>query len=95
MTAWPRSRPSRIGLAGRRRHLRDPQEHLDFRNAIRQIVQERVAPRAAEIDATGEYPWDVRELLAEHDVLGGIRWSFGFATRGRSSGLISGGQPPR
>jgi alkylation response protein AidB-like acyl-CoA dehydrogenase len=47
-----------------------PQEHLDFRDAIRQMVQERIAPRAAEIDASGEYPWDVRELLAEHDILG-------------------------
>jgi alkylation response protein AidB-like acyl-CoA dehydrogenase len=47
-----------------------PQEHLDFRDAIRQIVTDRVAPRAAEIDATAEYPWDVRELFAEHDLLG-------------------------
>src|SRR5207253_7126852 len=37
--------------------------------AIRQIVSERVAPRAAEIDTTGEYPWDIRELFAEHDIL--------------------------
>ena len=37
---------------------------------IRQLARERIAPRAAEIDATGEYPQDVRELLAEHDVLG-------------------------
>jgi acyl-CoA dehydrogenase len=37
---------------------------------IRQIVRERVAPRAAEIDATGEYPWDIRRLFAEHDLLG-------------------------
>ena len=33
-----------------------PQEHLDFRDTIRQIVTERIAPRAAEIDKTGEYP---------------------------------------
>jgi alkylation response protein AidB-like acyl-CoA dehydrogenase len=46
-----------------------PQEHLDFRDTIRQICQERVAPRAAEIDETAEYPRDVRELFAEHDVL--------------------------
>ncbi|HEX2084573.1 MAG TPA: acyl-CoA dehydrogenase family protein [Solirubrobacteraceae bacterium] len=46
-----------------------PQEFLDFRDTIRQIAQERIAPRAAEIDATGEYPWDVRRLLAENDVL--------------------------
>jgi len=47
-----------------------PQELLDFRDTIRQMVTERIAPRAAEIDETGEYPWDVRQLLAEHDVLG-------------------------
>src|SRR3954447_9822951 len=46
-----------------------PQEHLDFRDTIRRICQERVAPRAAEIDETAEYPRDVRELFAEHDVL--------------------------
>src|SRR3954464_2270527 len=46
-----------------------PQDLLDFRAMIRQIADERIRPRAAEIDATGEYPWDVRKLLAEHDVL--------------------------
>jgi alkylation response protein AidB-like acyl-CoA dehydrogenase len=45
-------------------------EQLEFREAIRRIVAERVAPRAAEIDATAEYPWDVRRLFAEHDLLG-------------------------
>jgi alkylation response protein AidB-like acyl-CoA dehydrogenase len=47
-----------------------PQEHKDLRDMIRQVVDERVRPRAAEIDARGEYPWDVRKLLAEHDILG-------------------------
>jgi alkylation response protein AidB-like acyl-CoA dehydrogenase len=46
-----------------------PQEMRDFRETIAKIVDERIRPRAAEIDATGEYPWDVRELLAEHDIL--------------------------
>src|SRR3954468_7664967 len=46
-----------------------PQEHKDFRDTIRQIVDEKVRPRAAEIDATGEYPWDVRKLFAEQDIL--------------------------
>jgi alkylation response protein AidB-like acyl-CoA dehydrogenase len=46
-----------------------PQEHRDFRATIRQIVDEKVRPRAAEIDATGEYPWDVRKLFAEQDIL--------------------------
>ncbi|MBX5470126.1 MAG: acyl-CoA dehydrogenase family protein [Thermoleophilaceae bacterium] len=47
-----------------------PQEVVDFREVIRQIVAERVAPRAAEIDAKAEYPWDIRKLFAEHDLLG-------------------------
>jgi alkylation response protein AidB-like acyl-CoA dehydrogenase len=47
-----------------------PQEFRDFRDAIREMVRERVAPRAAEIDEKAEYPQDVRELFAEHDLLG-------------------------
>ncbi|HEX4345405.1 MAG TPA: acyl-CoA dehydrogenase family protein [Solirubrobacteraceae bacterium] len=47
-----------------------PQELADLRDMIRRLAQERIAPRAAEIDRTAEYPRDVRELLAEHDVLG-------------------------
>jgi alkylation response protein AidB-like acyl-CoA dehydrogenase len=47
-----------------------PREYLDFRDTIRQIARERIAPRAAEIDERAEYPQDLRELLAEHDVLG-------------------------
>ncbi len=47
-----------------------PQEHLDFRDAIRQIAQERVAPRAADIDEKAEYPHDLRELFADHDLFG-------------------------
>jgi alkylation response protein AidB-like acyl-CoA dehydrogenase len=46
-----------------------PQEHKDFRDTIRQIVAERVAPRAADIDRAGEYPWDIRKLFAEQDIL--------------------------
>ncbi len=45
-------------------------EQVEFRDAIRQIVAERVAPRAAEIDAKAEYPWDLRRLFAEHDLFG-------------------------
>jgi alkylation response protein AidB-like acyl-CoA dehydrogenase len=45
-------------------------DQREFRDAIRQIVAERVAPRAAEIDTKAEYPWDIRRLFAEHDLLG-------------------------
>src|SRR6266704_98125 len=37
--------------------------------AIHEIGLERVAPRAAEIDHTGEFPWDMKELLAQQDIL--------------------------
>jgi alkylation response protein AidB-like acyl-CoA dehydrogenase len=51
-------------------HYALPQEFLDFRSTIRKIVTERVAPRAAEIDEQAEYPRDLRELFAEHDLFG-------------------------
>jgi alkylation response protein AidB-like acyl-CoA dehydrogenase len=44
-------------------------EQLSLRKSIHKLVVERIAPRAAEIDATGEFPHDVRELLAENDIL--------------------------
>jgi alkylation response protein AidB-like acyl-CoA dehydrogenase len=47
-----------------------PQEFEDFRETIRKMVVEKVAPRAAEIDAKAEYPQDIRELFASHDLLG-------------------------
>jgi alkylation response protein AidB-like acyl-CoA dehydrogenase len=47
-----------------------PQDYLDFRDTIRQIARERIAPRAGEIDEQASYPHDLRALLAEHDVLG-------------------------
>jgi alkylation response protein AidB-like acyl-CoA dehydrogenase len=45
-----------------------PTEFADFRATIRQIVRERVAPRAKDVDADAEYPWDIRELFAAHDM---------------------------
>jgi acyl-CoA dehydrogenase len=47
-----------------------PQENLDFCAMIAQLARERIAPRSAEIDERAEYPWDVRKLLGEQDVLG-------------------------
>ena len=46
-----------------------PQDHLDFRETIRRIATERIAPRAAEIDERAEYPHDLRALLADQDIL--------------------------
>ena len=38
--------------------------------AVRDLIREKVEPRAAEIDATGEFPWDVQKLFAQNDLLG-------------------------
>ncbi|HSJ46742.1 MAG TPA: acyl-CoA dehydrogenase family protein [Euzebyales bacterium] len=46
------------------------EEHLAFREVVRAICTDRIAPRAAEIDATGEFPWDVARTLAENGLLG-------------------------
>jgi alkylation response protein AidB-like acyl-CoA dehydrogenase len=36
--------------------------------AVRTLARERIAPRAAEVDHTAEFPWDAVELLRENDV---------------------------
>jgi len=46
-----------------------PQGHRELRDTIRTIAIERIAPRASGIDARSEYPSDLRELLAEQDIL--------------------------
>src|SRR3954471_11119993 len=46
-----------------------PEGHKEFLEGIRDIVKGSVEPRAADIDRTGDYPWDIRKVLAEHDVL--------------------------
>src|SRR5437588_12830332 len=48
-------------------HLSEEEEALI--EAIREIARERVAPRAAEIDHSAEFPWDMKELLAQQDIL--------------------------
>jgi alkylation response protein AidB-like acyl-CoA dehydrogenase len=41
----------------------------DLRDAVRVLADERVAPRAAEIDRTATFPQDLKELLAAQDIL--------------------------
>src|ERR1700676_1155446 len=50
-------------------HLGDGEEALILQ-VVRQLVTERVAPRAAAIDESGEFPWDIQKLFAENDLLG-------------------------
>ncbi len=42
-----------------------PSEAIEVQNLIRRVASERIAPRAAEIDKTGEYPQDMFDLLKE------------------------------
>lgn len=44
-------------------------EQRSLRDAVRDLADDRIAPRAAAIDADAEFPWDVVELLKSHDVL--------------------------
>jgi alkylation response protein AidB-like acyl-CoA dehydrogenase len=48
-------------------HLSEDEKTLI--DVIREIARERVAPRAAQIDHTAEFPWDMKELLAQQDIL--------------------------
>jgi alkylation response protein AidB-like acyl-CoA dehydrogenase len=45
-------------------------EQREIRDLIRMLARERIAPRAAEIDKSSEFPWDVVELFREHGIFG-------------------------
>jgi len=38
-------------------------------NTVKQISQEKIKPRAAEIDEIGEFPWDTAKLFVENGIL--------------------------
>jgi alkylation response protein AidB-like acyl-CoA dehydrogenase len=45
-------------------------EQREIRDLVRELARERIAPRAAEIDKTAEFPWDVVELYRENEIFG-------------------------
>jgi alkylation response protein AidB-like acyl-CoA dehydrogenase len=47
-----------------------PEEHVALRDMVRKLAEDRIAPRAAEIDEQAAFPWDVKEALAETGLLG-------------------------
>src|SRR4051812_49578494 len=87
------------------------EEHELLRKAVRQLAEDKIAPRAAAIDEAAEYPWDVHEALKSADLLaihvpeqyGGagahrIAHSIlvgGIARGCAGPGLIGAGQKPR
>jgi alkylation response protein AidB-like acyl-CoA dehydrogenase len=46
------------------------EEQREIRELVRTLARERIGPRAAEIDASAEFPWDMAELFREHELLG-------------------------
>jgi alkylation response protein AidB-like acyl-CoA dehydrogenase len=45
-------------------------EQREIRDLVRRLARERIAPRAAEIDESHEFPWDIVELYREHGLFG-------------------------
>lgn len=46
------------------------EDQVLLRDTVRELADARIAPRAAAIDRSGEFPEDIRRLLAEQDILG-------------------------
>jgi alkylation response protein AidB-like acyl-CoA dehydrogenase len=44
------------------------EEHEALREAVRELATEKIAPRAADIDRTAEFPWDVYDELVKADM---------------------------
>jgi alkylation response protein AidB-like acyl-CoA dehydrogenase len=45
-------------------------EQREVRELVRTLARERIAPRAAEIDESHEFPWDVVEIFRDHELFG-------------------------
>ncbi|HWE81038.1 MAG TPA: acyl-CoA dehydrogenase family protein [Gaiellaceae bacterium] len=43
-------------------------EQREIRDLVRALARERIAPRAAEIDRSAEFPWDIVALFREHGI---------------------------
>lgn len=46
------------------------EEQRMFRETVRRLAEEKVKPRAQQIDETGEFPWDIVALFKEYGLLG-------------------------
>src|SRR5579864_9644035 len=44
------------------------EEQLMIRQSVRELARDKIGPRAAEIDRTGEFPWDVVDMFRQHDL---------------------------
>ncbi|MDA8084713.1 MAG: acyl-CoA dehydrogenase family protein [Nitrospiraceae bacterium] len=46
------------------------EEQVMIRDLARQIAEEKIVPVRAELDETGEFPWDIMKTLAQSDLFG-------------------------
>jgi alkylation response protein AidB-like acyl-CoA dehydrogenase len=46
------------------------EEQDAFRQSVRELAEDKIAPRAAEIDQADEYPWDIDEILIKNGLAG-------------------------
>jgi alkylation response protein AidB-like acyl-CoA dehydrogenase len=46
------------------------EEQQAFRHSVRQLAEDKIGPRATEIDEADEYPWDIDELLVKNGFAG-------------------------
>ena len=46
------------------------EEQQEFRRSVRQLAEDKIAPRSQEIDEADEYPWDVDEALVKNGFAG-------------------------
>lgn len=46
-----------------------PEQEL-LRETVREVTREKVWPRAAEVDRTGEFPWDIARQFRDLGLMG-------------------------
>jgi alkylation response protein AidB-like acyl-CoA dehydrogenase len=66
------------------------EEQREIRELVRTLARERIAPRAAAIDESHEFPWDVVDLYREHELFGLLQEErYGGAGTGTLLGLVA------
>ena len=46
-----------------------PEELEEFRSLVRRIAEDKIAPRAAEVDRSDEWPKDIYKVLVANDLM--------------------------
>ena len=62
------------------------EEHEALREAVRALADDKIVPRAAEIDRTSEFPWDVYEAPVKADLQGALDYALGYVKERKQFG---------